>query len=36
MRSDSIYTVGLSRLCLGFAFSSEVAPLGSNLNEVNA
>ena len=36
MSSDSIYTVALNRLCLGFAFSPEVAPLGSNLNEVNA
>lgn len=36
MSSNSIYTVALNLLCLGFAFSPEVAPLGSNLNEVNA
>ena len=36
MSSNSIYTVALSLLCLEFAFSPEVAPLGSNLNEVNA
>ena len=36
MSSNSIYTVALNILCLGFAFSPEVAPIGSNLNEVNA
>ena len=36
MNSNSIYTVALNILCLGFAFSPEVAPIGSNLNEVNA
>ena len=36
MISNSIYTVAMNILCLGFAFFPEVAPLGSNLNEVNA
>lgn len=36
MNSNSIYTVTLNLSCLGFAFSPEVAPIGSNLNEVNA
>ncbi len=36
MSSNSIYTVAQSILYLGFAFSAEVAPIGSNLNEVNA
>ena len=35
MSSNSIYTVALNILCLGFALSPEVAPIGSNLNEVN-
>jgi len=36
MSSNSIYTVALNPFCLGFASSPEVAPLGLNLNEVNA